>query len=187
MSKEKVLFISPAFFGYELSIKNAILENGYEVDYFDERPSNNALMKALVRGQKKLLNVILNKHFKKIQDYIKDKKYDYFLLIKGEVVPENFILDFKKNNPTAKLIYYTYDASNNNSKNGLYIQKFFDTCYSIDFNDVKENPNLKLKHLYYSKDFVQQESEKTKNRKRFTSKSAASAVLLAPFRRRCGR
>ena len=47
MSKEKVLFISPAFFGYELSIKNAILENGYEVDYFDERPSNNALMKAL--------------------------------------------------------------------------------------------------------------------------------------------
>lgn len=165
MSKEKVLFISPAFFGYELSIKNAILENGYEVDYFDERPSNNALMKALVRGQKKLLNVILNKHFKKIQDYIKDKKYDYFLLIKGEVVPENFILDFKKNNPTAKLIYYTYDASNNNSKNGLYIQKFFDTCYSIDFNDVKENPNLKLKHLFYSKDFVQQESEKTKNRK----------------------
>ena len=122
-------------------------------------------MKALVRGQKKLLNVILNKHFKKIQDYIKDKKYDYFLLIKGEVVPENFILDFKKNNPTAKLIYYTYDASNNNSKNGLYIQKFFDTCYSIDFNDVKENPNLKLKHLFYSKDFVQQESEKTKNRK----------------------
>lgn len=165
MSKEKVLFISPAFFGYELSIKNAILENGYEVDYFDERPSNNALMKALVRGQKKLLNVILNKHFKKIQDYIKDKKYDYFLLIKGEVVPENFILDFKKNNPTAKLIYYTYDASNNNSKNGLYIQKFFDTCYSIDFNDVKENPNLKLKHLFYSKDFIQQESEKTKNRK----------------------
>lgn len=165
MSKEKVLFISPAFFGYELSIKNAILENGYEVDYFDERPSNNALMKALVRGQKKLLNVILNKHFKKIQDYIKDKKYDYFLLIKGEVVPENFILDFKKNNPTAKLIYYTYDASNNNSKNGLYIQKFFDSCYSIDFNDVKENPNLKLKHLFYSKDFVQQESEKTKNRK----------------------
>ena len=152
--KKTVLFISPSFFGYEKSINNAIQENGFDVDYFDERPSNNAFMKALVRIQKKGLNFIIEKHYDKIHQSIKNKKYDYFFLIKGEVIPEKFILEFKKNNPSAKLIYYTYDAANNNTSHALQMQKYFDACYSIDFRDVESNPNLKLKHLFYGKEFV---------------------------------
>jgi len=164
MSKQLVLFISPAFFGYEISIKNAIEENGYEVDYFDERPSNSALMKALVRTQKKAMDVLISRYFNEITEKIKAKKYDYFLLIKGEVIPESFILNFRINNPMAKLIYYTYDATNNNSLNGIRIQEFFDKCYSIDFVDVEKNAHLKLKHLFYSKEFKLQPEDNTNTR-----------------------
>lgn len=163
-NKKSVLFISPAFFGYEQSIKNAIIENGYNVDYFDERPSNNALMKALVRTQKRTFDLLLKRHFEKIYNQIKGKEYHYFLLIKGEVTPDWFIEEFKKRNPSAKLIYYTYDASNNNSSNGVDVQKFFNTCYSIDFVDVENNPHLKLKHLFYSKAFIQSSTSTDQNR-----------------------
>lgn len=157
--KKTVLFISPAFFGYEKNIKDAIRENGYEVDYFDERPSNNAFMKALVRVQRKSINFIIEKHFDKISEEIKNKKYDYFFLIKGEAIPAKFILEFKKSNPSAKLIYYTYDSFNNNTNHSYHIQKHFDSCYSIDFRDVENNPSLKLKHLFYSKDFLIENAE----------------------------
>jgi len=152
--KKRVLFICPAFFGYEISIKNALIENGYEVDFFDERTSNNSFAKAIFRVKKSLLNRVINSYYDNILEKIKLTKYDYFLLIKGEVVPERFISEFKRNNPGAKLIYYTYDSFNNNNSNSVYILKHFDTCYSFDFEDVKNNPSLKLKHLFYTNEYI---------------------------------
>ncbi len=154
LKKKSVLFISPAFFGYEISIRDAILENGYNVDFFDERTSNNSFLKAIFRVRKNLVKWLINKYYKNIAEQIKDKSYNYFLLIKGEVVPEWFILKFKAQNPSAKLIYYTYDSFNNNNSNSLFILKHFHERYSFDFEDVKNNPSLKLKHLFYTNEFI---------------------------------
>lgn len=154
MEKKTVLFICPAFFGYETSIENALVENGYDVDFFDERTTNTSIAKAIFRVKKDLLKNSINNYYKRILEKIKPKKYDYFFLIKGEVVPENFIVKFKMNNPGAKLIYYTYDSFNNNNRNSAVILKHFDACYSFDFEDVKSNPSLKLKHLFYTKEYI---------------------------------
>jgi hypothetical protein len=157
--KKRVLFICPAFFGYEVSITNAIIANGYEVDFFDERTSNNSIYKAVFRVKKDLLSSQIKKHYDNILNKIKTKKYSYFLLIKGEVVPEWFIIAFKQINPEAKLIYYTYDSFNNNNANSIYILKHFDKCYSFDFEDVISNPQLKLKHLFYTDEFKIEEND----------------------------
>jgi len=154
LKRQSVLFISPAFFGYEISIKVAIEENGYEVDFIDERTSNKSLLKAMFRANKALLAGLINRYYKKILKKIKGKEYDYFLLIKGEVIPEWFIIEFKTVNPGARLIYYTYDSFKNNNSNSTAILKHFDTCYSFDFEDVKRNKALKLKHLFYTREFV---------------------------------
>ena len=153
-NKKSVLFIGPAFFGYEVSIKQAIEANGYHVDFFDERTSNHSILKAVFRVKKSLLNNVIARYYKDILQQIKDRKYDHFLLIKGEVVPAWFIIEFQKINPGAKLIYYTYDSINNNNKNSVYILKHFDACYSFDFEDVKKYPELKLKNLFYTDEFV---------------------------------
>lgn len=153
-TKGRVLFISPAFFGYEIAIKEAIIENGYEVDYFDERTSNNSFIKAVFRVRKTLLTQLIKGYYEKILLSIRDKRYKYFLLIKGEVIPEWFILKFKKNNPGVRLVYYSYDSINNNNNNSITILKHFDSCYSFDFEDVSKYPFLKLKHLFYSKEYA---------------------------------
>jgi hypothetical protein len=154
MQKGSVLFISPAFFGYEISICNAIEKNGYSVDFFDERTSNNSFLKAVFRVKKSLLGYVINKYYQKVLSQVKEKKYTHFLLIKGEVVPIWFIKAFKELNPEAKLIYYTYDSFNNNNQNSLFILEHFDRCYSFDFEDVKRNPIFKLKHLFFTDEFL---------------------------------
>ncbi|WP_259067111.1 hypothetical protein HDF24_19875 [Mucilaginibacter sp. X4EP1] len=156
LNKKLVLFICPAFFGYEVSIKKALEDAGLEVDFFDERVSNNSFLKAIFRVKKELLEYVINKYYNDILKNIASKKYDYFLLIKGEVIPENFIVQFKKINPKAKLIFYTYDSFNNNNKNSIFILKHFNKCYSFDFEDVKNNPSLKLKHLFYTEEYIKQ-------------------------------
>ena len=153
-NRQSVLFISPAFFGYEISIRDAIRENGLDVDYFDERTSNKSLLKAMFRANKGLLTGLIDQYYKKILQKIITKKYDFFLLIKGEVVPEWFIIEFKMVNPYARLVYYTYDSFKNNNSNSVAILKHFNTCYSFDFEDVNKNSSLKLKHLFYTKEFI---------------------------------
>ena len=152
--KGVVLFICPAFFGYEISICNALISNGYSVDFFDERSSNKSFYKAIFRIKKDVLNKAINKYYNQILEQISGKNYNWFFLIKGEVVPEWFIERFKNLNPAAKLIYYTYDSFRNNNKHSVDILKHFDVCYSFDFDDVKANPSLKLKHLFYTDDYV---------------------------------
>lgn len=162
MKEKSVLFISPAFFGYEVSICNAIEKNGYRVDFFDERTSNNSVLKAIFRVRKSLLNSAINKYYNKILNNIRQKQYSHFLLIKGEVVPIWFIKAFKELNPRAKLIYYTYDSFNNNNQNSLFILEHFDRCYSFDFEDVKLNPIFKLKHLFFTDEFLNRSTNPSK-------------------------
>ncbi|MGC8750562.1 glycosyltransferase family protein [Hydrotalea sp.] len=150
--KKRVLFISPSFFGYEKSIVKAIEKLGLEVDFFDERPSNRSFFKAIVRVNKNLLKRQIDNYFKKILSIIKSKNYSYFLLIKGEVTPEFFMKEFIYYNPQSELIFYTFDSLKNNP-NCLLLLKYFNKCYSFDFDDVKQYSYFKLKHLFYSYEF----------------------------------
>lgn len=157
---KRVLFICPAFFGYEVSITDALINNGYIVDFFDERTSNSSIYKAIFRVRKDLLSAAIKKYYTQILNKIQHTTYHYFFLIKGEVVPEWFIIEFKKLNPNAKLIYYTYDSFNNNNAHSIYILKHFDACYSFDFEDVIKKPALKLKHLFYTDEFETKNDDK---------------------------
>jgi hypothetical protein len=152
-NKPSVLFISLSFFGYEKDIQKAIADLGYDVDFYDERATNNSFFKAVSRVKKSLVSVVINEYYNKILKQISGKKYAYFFLIKGEAIPEKFIVEFKKLNPAAKLVYYSFDAIANN-KNSLKILKYFDSCYSFDFNDVQQYPFFKLKHLFYTKQYI---------------------------------
>ena len=164
-TKKSVLFISPAFFGYENSIIAAILEYGYSVDFFDERTSNKSFFKAIFRINKNLVSFLIDNYYKKIWKLVTKNQYDFLLLIKGEVIPEWFILKFKVNNPKAILVYYTYDSSNNNNVNSSIIIKHFHKCFSFDFEDVIKNPIFKLKHLFFTNEFKNNSDLKIEERK----------------------
>lgn len=151
LQEKNVLLISIKFFNYESLIKNELENMGATVDLFDERPSNSFFSKAIIRIKKEMYSVKIKQYFNEIIEKIKDKKYDYFLLIKGEATPK-FFLDFlKNNNPDIQFIFYTYDSFKNNS-NGLEILNYFDKKFTFDNEDAIRY-KMNFRPLFFAKDY----------------------------------
>ncbi|MDM1373359.1 hypothetical protein [Myroides marinus] len=150
---KKVLFISVKFFNYENIIKETLIKKGAHVDLFDERPSNSFFTKAILRVYKNFYAYKINSYFRELIEQIKETRYDYFLLIKGEATPIFFIDFLRKNNPNIKLIYYTYDSFKNNS-NGLKILDKFDYKYTFDSDDALK-VGLEFRPLFFANDYAE--------------------------------
>ena len=149
---KNIFMLSVSFFNYENLIKAEMVAMGAAVDLYDERPSNSFYSKAIIRFKRSLYQVSIDKHYKNIIKNIKNKSYDYFLLIKGEVVPVFFLEFLKKNNPKIIFIYYTYDSFKNNP-NGLSILSFFERKFTFDREDSKSY-NLNFRPLFFASDYA---------------------------------
>lgn len=151
LTNKKVLLICPKFFNYHIEIKNIIMELGMDVDWFDERPSNDNITRALIRINKKILSNQIEKYYKKIYSTIENKKYEYMLIVKPEAISSEFILKFKKNNPNAKVIMYLWDSIKNN-KNAKRNLKLVDKAFSFDKEDCSMY-NMNFRPLFYLKKY----------------------------------
>lgn len=150
----KVLLIMPRFFNYPELIIQELKNMGYEVDFFDDRPSTNPWIKAIIRLNKNLINKYIERYFNEIMNVVKNQKYDVVLLISGQSLSftEKMIQKLKKSQPDAKFVLYQWDSQ----KNFPYIkkiQKYFDECYSFDRKDVLETPSLKFLPLFFSAEY----------------------------------
>jgi hypothetical protein len=149
-----VLMISPGkeFFDYHLSIIKNIEKLGGHVTFFPER--QKGLFFRLARN---LGTSIFNKYnefyLNKILNKTKNIKFDYFLLIRGEIITPDFLQKQKKNNPTAKLIMYQWDSIKNN--NYLKLIKYFDEVYSFDPLDCSRYQVIKYLPLFYTNEYSQ--------------------------------
>jgi len=148
-SARRVLFVSPAFFGYEADIVAALESHGSIVRYFDERPSNSSLAKAVFRVGGSVLNGVVARYYRRILRDLSDFPVDTFILIKGEVVPRFFLEELRARNPDARFVYYSFDALPEGS-NPTTLFDLFDVLYSFDPADVERFDRLELKHLFYS-------------------------------------
>lgn len=152
LENKNVFMLSVSFFNYENLIKEEMVAMGAEVDLYDERPSNSFYSKAIIRLKRSLYQVNIDKHYKNIIENIRSKKYDYFLLIKGEVVPIFFLEFLRKENPEIVFIYYTYDSFKNNP-NGLSILSYFDRRFTFDREDAIKY-NLSFRPLFYASEYA---------------------------------
>ncbi len=154
LSGKNILFISASFFDYEKAIKKQLENMEANVDFFDERPSNSILMKGIIRVNRKYVQKIINRYYENILKKISDKSYDFFLLIKGESVPIFFLEVLRKNNPSIKMIYYTYDSFEEYpALKGLL--KFFDEKFTFDRNDAKQY-GLHFRPLFFTEEYFTQ-------------------------------
>lgn len=151
----KVLLITPNFFDYPKQICDEIRSMGHEVDWFDDRPSTNSFIKAVIRIKKDVINFIIRRYFNEVMNIVKEKKYDKVLLISGQSLSfnEKMIMTIRKTQPQAEFVLYQWDSV----KNFPYIeslQKLFDRCYSFDRKDVSENEKLKFLPLFYNRKYA---------------------------------
>jgi repressor of nif and glnA expression len=91
---KNILFISVKTFDYEKFIVQKLEELGAKVTFFDERPRNTVLVKGLIRIKKDLYSRQIENYYNKILNKIKDFQFDYLFVIKGEVIPNFFLLNF---------------------------------------------------------------------------------------------
>ena len=131
---KKILFLSVSFFKYEKAIARRFSELGAEVDFYDERPSNSNLSKGIIRLNKNLYHVKINKYYNEILSEIEGRKYDYFLLIKGEAIPVFFLEKIKENNPEMEMIYYNFDPLTE-YPNLVSNLKYFDKKFTFEYAD----------------------------------------------------
>ncbi|QSB27970.1 lipopolysaccharide biosynthesis protein [Flavobacterium sp. CLA17] len=153
---KKILFLSVKLFNYENIIAEKLRFLGAEVDYYDERPNNSIFSKGIIRLKRSLYNRIITKYYNEILEKICKKKYDYFFLIKGEVVPQFFIDRIIELNPQIILLYYTFDSFENNP-NGIAILKNFNRKYTFDPKDSAIY-DLKFRPLFFSDDYYKLDS-----------------------------
>jgi hypothetical protein len=153
LRKKRILFLSVKTFNYEKVIAAELRNTGAVVDYFDERPSNSVFVKGVIRLKKSIYQNEINRYYSNILKKIEGVAYNYFFVIKGEVVPTFFIEKVKLHNPNCQLIYYTWDSFSNN-KNSDVILKYFDRVFTFDSDDAKKH-NLYFRPLFYLNDYKQ--------------------------------
>lgn len=79
---------------------------GYEVDCFDDRPSTNGFIKAIIRVNKDLIGKYIAKYFETVMKTVRSKKYDVVFLISGQSLSfsEEMVLQIKKEQPQARYV-----------------------------------------------------------------------------------
>ena len=151
LQDKNVLLICQKFFSYHNDIINALKKMGANVDFFDERPSNNAVTKAILRINKAFLASKIRRYYKSILKDIQSNEYDYILIIKPEGIPKSVISILRKLNPKAKVVIMLWDAIANNTAAGEKL-KLADETFSFDPKDC-EKYNMKFRPLFYNEKY----------------------------------
>ena len=149
-SEKRILFICSPTFGFYKHIIGELELQGYKVDYYDDRPSENNFIKGIIKIKKSLVETVIEKYFNKILNETKDKQYDKVFIINGKVFTDKMIRSLRSAQKKARFLYYTWDTLSlyPNAK-GLICE--FDKAYSFDTDDCIAMDKLELLPLFYSK------------------------------------
>ncbi|HEY9123187.1 MAG TPA: hypothetical protein VIO15_02535 [Bacteroidales bacterium] len=150
---KSILIFAPRFFGYEIEIKNKLEELGAEVHLYDERPSNNFIVKVLIRINPVLLYNRIYKHYKNIIERHRGSHFDYILFFKGETVSKELIISLKESFTHAKVVLYLIDSLRNypHLKGCLDL---FDKALSFDLSDTQNFSNLNFRPLFFLDEYA---------------------------------
>jgi hypothetical protein len=159
LSGIKVLLIAPVYHKYISIIASAFESLGANVESFTEEPTSIfctnfylsriwkfSFMKGLYYRQ------VISRN-KNILNSLKWDKYDHIVIIKGDLLTEEFILKLKNLMPTSNLVMYQWDSIE--SYNYLHRLKYFNAVFSFDYADCKKYDQINYLPLFYSDEFEQ--------------------------------
>jgi hypothetical protein len=132
---KSVLIISPSFFGYEVAVKNKLVEWGAKVKLVDDRPTNSSVTKALIRIHKDLLKAKITEYYDGVAAQTVNEKFDVIFLLNPEALPTSFLDLCKSRWPKAYYVMYMWDSVNNR-KHTLDFVPYCDRVFSFDQVDV---------------------------------------------------
>ena len=150
-SNMKLLLIMPRFFDYPKCISDELISLGYDVDFYDDRPSTNPFIKAAIKLNKHLVHFQVSRYFKRLLTETKCKSYDYVLIISGQSLSfsVSMIRKLRESQKKALFVLYQWNSISNFPSILKYIG-LFDKAYSFDRKDARNYDNLNFLPLFYS-------------------------------------
>lgn len=154
IADKKILFFCPSFFHYENLIADKMRKLGAIVDMYDVRSVTNAFERALLKISPAIFNRRSQEYYEHILNENRNKNYDYIVVIKGDMTPENILKRFRTYFPNAKICLYLWDSVDNNP--GIVSKfKYFDTLHSFDWNDCQKYTKLNFRPLFFADQYRQ--------------------------------
>ena len=156
---KRILLI--ALEGYPKGIIKQMEALGAIVDYINDKPNNGFWCKTLGRLQVGFYQKVIDKYyFSKIEE-LKDNKYDYILVIRGEYTTCNALIRLRKVFPQSKIILYMWDGLHKQNTNGIEDKwKYYDKVFTFDRIDYEANKDkLYFLPLYYYDEYLPQNSK----------------------------
>lgn len=151
LTGKKILFISATLFSISDNIRREMERLGAEVDYFDERPSNTAVMKALIRINRDLVGATIDRYYDGIITSTATRDYDFILFTKGESVSAAQLQRLRDLHPRATLILYHWDAIYYN-RHADDINACFDRVVTFDRTDAAGH-QMEFLPLFYTPEY----------------------------------
>lgn len=153
LHNKKILMFSPygATKHYGNAIKAELERRGAMVKGYDERPSQKAFAKILIRLLKKKVPQLFNSYIKRIVLENNGENFDYILICRGEAFNPQTIALLRKSYPKAKIILYLWDILR--CADIRNIITLCDKAMSFDPQDVAENNGLEFRPTFYVKEY----------------------------------
>ena len=150
---KKVMVFSPygATKHYGQAIITELKKRGAIVYDYDERPSQNAWMKIVIRLLKKKIPQIFDNYISKIIKSHKGEKIDYILICKGEAFTPYTIKHLRDAFNGVYLILYSFDVMCDTPMEDVISS--YDRVLSFDPEDSKMH-NLIFRPLFYVDDYL---------------------------------
>lgn len=150
---KRILLFSP--YGctkhYGVAIKGELEKRGAIVDEYDERPSEKAIMKIIIRLFKKKVPQIFNKYIQRIISENVEKDYDFILICRGEAFTPVSISSLRSAFPKAKIILYLWDVMHDCAMDDVLSS--CDKAMSFDPEDARKH-NIGFRPTFYVDDYL---------------------------------
>lgn len=146
---KKVLLFSPygATKHYGDSIKEELINRGAFVVGYDERPSQNSIIKIVMRLFKKKIPEFFLIYIKKIIKENRNVNFDYILVLRGEAFSIDAVNALRNEYKRAILILYLWDILRTNNLQNIL--NCFDKTLSFDPEDVNNNSCLSFRPTFF--------------------------------------
>jgi len=150
---KKIVFLGGKTHDLHRPIKLTLESYGSTVIFFSERyVPTNIFEKALSRLKKDFYKERTVAYYLGILEETRSVAVDFLFVIRGQFVPEFFLVAFRKQHPDCIFIYYNWDSFKNapNTRNMLHL---YDRKFTFDPQDARKY-GMHFRPLYYPEDYV---------------------------------
>jgi len=134
--RPRVLLVCARLFDYQDVIIEGLEHAGFEVTWWDPRPSSSTIFRTVLRLWPRLVSRLVTSRFKARLTALDVTGFEHILVIKGEGLSADSVLAMRHTLPQARMTLYLWDGLEN-AAGAKDIARHFDRVFTFDPTDAR--------------------------------------------------